>query len=580
VKNFSLQTRIISGFLFVGLLVLVVAIIGWSGNARLSRNIYIINNNVLPSIVSLSKVYRAQTAIQSALRLQVTPNSDYLNIKKEELETVKANFMRVDEGFAEYKKLTVNTDEKNLYQSLLPLFEDWKSTIGDLIKLNEDLGKFNINDPLQTQIDLSTQNKGSSPEFAQASNAAQVQKRLIESLIANERPTFKKSEAALIQLIEYNEKLGNEEKNRAKQDIDQTSFFALIGMFIGPLTAIVFGIYFSNAIAKPLGAKINHVVRVAEQIAAGNLTIQVPNTESKEEIGKLQNAFRKMSKNLNLAISQVNQAGLKVTQSTTQIAAVSQKFEATVTEQSALTHEVKATSEEIALTSGELVQTMNNVSEKAQATATAVSHSQADLMQLSTAMRQLVAATKSIASKLGVIDEKANNINSVVTTITTVADMTNLLSLNAAIEAEKAGEYGVGFSVIAREIRRLADQTGVATLQIEKMVKEMQSSVSAGVGEMGEFNNHVSNYVQQVSRISEQIALEIQQVQSLMPDFEQVSGSMEKQFEGAQQINTAITQLSEASQQTVASLHETNLAVNQLDDAAQTLQEIISRFKV
>ena len=106
-------------------------------------------------------------------------------------------------------------------------------------------------------------------------------------------------------------------------------------------------------------------------------------------------------------------------------------------------------------------------------------------------MRQLAESTESIGSKLSVISERAANINLVVTTITKVADQTNLLSINAAIEAEKAGEYGLGFLVVAREIRRLADQTAVATLDIERMVKEMQYSVSAGVMEMDKFSEQV-----------------------------------------------------------------------------------------
>ena len=106
-------------------------------------------------------------------------------------------------------------------------------------------------------------------------------------------------------------------------------------------------------------------------------------------------------------------------------------------------------------------------------------------------MRQLVESTASVSAKLGMIREKADSINAVVTTITKVADQTNLLSINAAIEAEKAGEYGRGFAVVATEIRRLADQTGVATYDIEQMVKEIQSAVSAGVMGMDNFSEQV-----------------------------------------------------------------------------------------
>ena len=95
-------------------------------------------------------------------------------------------------------------------------------------------------------------------------------------------------------------------------------------------------------------------------------------------------------------------------------------------------------------------------------------------------MGQVVDASAAINSRLATLSEKATNIGMVVTTITKVADQTNLLSLNAAIEAEKAGDYGRGFGVVATEIRRLADQTAVATSDIEQIVKEMQSAVAAG----------------------------------------------------------------------------------------------------
>src|SRR6266699_6172202 len=101
---------------------------------------------------------------------------------------------------------------------------------------------------------------------------------------------------------------------------------------------------------------------------------------------------------------------------------------------------------------------------------------------------------------LTAIQERAHDITTVVTTITKVADQTNLLSLNAAIEAEKAGEYGLGFAVVATEIRRLADQTAVATFDIEQMVKEILSAVSAGVMGMDKFSEEVRRGMQDVQQ--------------------------------------------------------------------------------
>lgn len=344
------------------------------------------------------------------------------------------------------------------------------------------------------------------------------------------------------------------------------------------IVAIIISILTANWIARP----ILRITKASQNMAGGNFD---QNVESSQiiEIEKLASSFNDMAgqlKNsfdqLNSVIVQANQVGMKVTSSTRQIAAAGKQLEATITQQAVSTNEVKATSTEIAATSGELAKTMEDITQKAQATASAASHSQASLTEMAATMHQLAAATTSMSVRLEIMNEKANNINSVVTTITKVADQTNLISLNASIEAEKAGEYGAGFAVVAREVRWLADKAALAASEIEETVKEIQSSVANGVVEMDKFSKQVSNYVERVGQISGQIAGVIEQVQSQTPQFEMVSHSMEGQSEGAQQISIAIAHLSESSQASVASLQETNQVLEQLNDTAQVLQGIIS----
>jgi len=236
--------------------------------------------------------------------------------------------------------------------------------------------------------------------------------------------------------------------------------------------------------------------------------------------------------------------------------------------------------EQISEVATELVDTMEQVALKSQETAGFASKGQTDLARMEEAMGSMEAASKSISGRLEAINEKAENITNVVTTITKVADQTNLLSLNAAIEAEKAGEYGRGFNVVAREIRRLADQTAVATLDIDQMVQEMQSAVSAGVMEMDKFIAEVNRSAEDVGRISVQLARIIEQVQALSPSFENVNVSMGQQSENAQKINLSMANLSEEMQQTMDSLRETYGAIEQLNEAARGLQDEVSRFKV
>jgi len=179
-----------------------------------------------------------------------------------------------------------------------------------------------------------------------------------------------------------------------------------------------------------------------------------------------------------------------------------------------------------------------------------------------------------------VLNEKASNINQVVTTITKVADQTNLLSLNAAIEAEKAGEYGRGFAVVATEIRRLADQTAVATYDIAQIVKEIQSAVSAGVMGMDKFSEEVRRGMQEIQQVGGQLSEIIQQVQALAPRCEAVNEGMQAHATGAEQITQALAQLGQAAQQTVESLRQSSQSIDGLNQVSTALRSGVSRFKL
>lgn len=387
----------------------------------------------------------------------------------------------------------------------------------------------------------------------------------------------------IVAAIERRDQIVSELENELKQinqAVSESQGFLLRVIVIGTALALIFTIVVGLLNSLPLKRQLPEVVNAAEAIADGNLTYSLAQTNDKTEVGQLLTAFQNMIKSLNDLISQAQRSGIQISTSTTQIAAAGKQLEATVNEQFASMNEVNATARQIAMTAGTLARSMDDVVRTAQETTNAASESQTNLDKIQSAMQKLAYTTSSISSKLKVMDEKANNINTVVTTITKVADQTNLLSLNAAIEAEKAGEYGAGFAVVAREIRRLADQSAVATLEIEQMVKEMQSSVSGGVIEVDKFRGEVKQYVDEVGNVSQQITNFITEVQGLAPRFVTVSQSMDEQYRGAEQISTAIAQLRDASQQTVQSIQETNYALTQLDDATRGLQREISQFKV
>ncbi len=342
------------------------------------------------------------------------------------------------------------------------------------------------------------------------------------------------------------------------------------------LVVLAIALFISNGITGPL----DEVVEAADQIAEGDLTMNVSSLERADEMGNLLRALQRMVRSLNDIVGQVQKSGLQVNTSVNQISVTGKQQQTTATEIASTATEIGATAKEISATSLELVNMMKDATAVAEDTATLAGKGQEGLSRMRETMTQLTDAAGLIQTKLGVLNEKAANINQVVTAITKIADRTNLLSLNAAIEAEKAGEYGRGFSVVATEIRRLADQTAVATYDIEQMVKEMQSAVSAGTLGMNQTAEDIRNGVKEVQAVGAQLAQIIQQVQALAPRFELVNSGMQSQATGGQQISDSLSQLTKSVQQTAQSLEQSNQAIEQLKTTAYALREGVARFKL
>nr|WP_314582909.1 methyl-accepting chemotaxis protein [uncultured Pseudomonas sp.] len=348
-----------------------------------------------------------------------------------------------------------------------------------------------------------------------------------------------------------------------------------ISLLVAVLVAAVCGLLLMRSILAPM----NRIVRILETMRTGDLSSRL-NLDRNDEFGSVQTGFNDMVTELAQLVSQAQRSSVQVTTSVTEIAATSKQQQATATETAATTTEIGATSREIAATSRDLVRTMTEVTSAADQASILAGSGQQGLARMEDTMHSVMGAADLVNSKLAILNEKAGNINQVVVTIVKVADQTNLLSLNAAIEAEKAGEYGRGFAVVATEVRRLADQTAVATYDIEQMVREIQSAVSAGVMGMDKFSEEVRRGMFEVTQVGEQLSQIIHQVQALAPRVLMVNEGMQAQATGAEQINQALVQLGDASSQTVESLRQASFAIDELSQVAVGLRSGVSRFKV
>ena len=275
------------------------------------------------------------------------------------------------------------------------------------------------------------------------------------------------------------------------------------------------------------------------------------------------------------SVSLLHKVGVHTCTSSNELAAVIHQQEATIEEQAMSSNEIVASAKEISSTAKELSSNMNEIAQIAEETSHKATESQQGLSRLDETMRSMVDASNVISTKLAILNDKAGNINSVVNLIIKIADQTNLLSLNAAIEAEKAGEYGLGFSVVATEIRRLSDQTSIATFDIEQILKEMQSQVSVSVMGMDKFAEEIHRNVENVRKIGHQLTGLIEQTKALSPRIERVFEGMQAQNIGTGQITESMSLFSEGIHQTAESIRNSRKTVTLLTDASQDVQRVV-----
>lgn len=539
-NNRTVRTRIILGFSAVILLMVGLCVFAFAQLHGIASQATALRSDSVPGLYLVGRIQSASIADHSAVEqlvleldtARIQANLAYLQGKTAE----QADFIKQYE-------LTITTAKDR------ELVEATKAALARLLIVRAEV--------IRLGKDPRTKTEAATLLHDQFEPAYDIFKNATESEVALEKRSAEDATARIQSAV----------------TLAQTGM--VVSLLVGFILASIAGYIVVQAVNRPLA----RLLAAMEFMRRGDYSQKVTMGQD-GEFSILAAGLNLVMDSLQEMIRRVQKSGLQVNTSATEIAATAQEQLSTASEVAATTSEIGATSKQISATSRELAGTIRDISDVAEKTATLAGSGQAGLVRMKTTMQQVMEASSSISARLATLSEKAGNIGIVVTTITKVADRTNLLSLNAAIEAEKAGDYGRGFAVVATEIRRLADQTAVATGDIEQMVKEMQSAVAAGVMGMDKFSEEVRRGVEVVQQVSGELSQIIHHVQALTPNFETVSDGMQSQSLGAQQISDSLSQLSEAAQQTVESLRQSNSAIGQLNDASRGLQDGVARFTI
>jgi methyl-accepting chemotaxis protein len=316
------------------------------------------------------------------------------------------------------------------------------------------------------------------------------------------------------------------------------------------------------------------------RFAEGDLTVEIIPEKEDDIIGKIFNQFNQVVKNIKAMIISLTDAVQATASASAQISSSAEEMAAGAQEQSTQTTEIAGAVEQMTKT---ILETSKNAASAAEQAKSAkeVAHaggkSTEDTIVGMTRISQVVEQAANTIKELGKSSEK---IGTIIEVIDDIADQTNLLALNAAIEAARAGEHGRGFAVVADEVRKLAERTTKATKEIGSMIKEIQKDTSGAVMAMESGTSEVEKGMALANESGHSLQEIINTTNGVLDVINQVAAASEEQSSAAEQISHSIEGINSVTQQSAAGVQEIARAAEDLNNLTVTLQRLIDQFKL
>jgi methyl-accepting chemotaxis protein len=322
---------------------------------------------------------------------------------------------------------------------------------------------------------------------------------------------------------------------------------------------------------------LGQMARVAEQISDGDLTVEVKPKSDKDVLGK---AFAAMVEKLRRIIGEMQESSSILFSSAQQFVAATTQVASAAAETAAAVAETTTTVEEVKQTAQLATQKAKFVSESAQS-ATQVSESgrksAADSIE---AMKQIREQMESIADSIVRLSEQGQAIGEIMLSVNDLAEQSNLLAVNASIEAAKAGEQGKGFAVVAQEVRNLAEQSKQATIQVRSILNDIQKATNAAVMVTEQGSKAVEAGVKQSVQAGESVQKLGESISEAAQAATQIAASSQQQMVGMDQVAQAMESIKTASTQNLASTKQTEVAAKNIQELGRKLTELVALYKV
>jgi methyl-accepting chemotaxis protein len=538
-RNMNIAPRAFLGFAVIGALMLILGIFSLTQMSNIRQSGDVIARDSVPSIRSLDKM------IDTSVRLRVLSYRLLVNrdpaVQQKTLDAMTARFQQMGIAQAVYEKLITADEEKSTYNEFLQLlsqyrqFEDRMRGYSRDNKLDE-LGKM-LNTELQQNSD--------------------------------------QMNVVLSKLVEINSKQ-SDDANRQAADQYSSAFNMVVALLIvATVLTLLFAWLLTNSITRP----ISQALTAAETIAEGNLTHPVK-VDGTDEAGRLLAAMHKMQEKLRDTLQSISG-------SADQLASAAEELNAVTDEGARGLARQNDEIEQAATAVNEMTSAVEEVARNAISTSDASKNATSsagdgrDLVQETvSAIERMSSDVQATADLVGNLAEESRDIGKVLDVIRGLADQTNLLALNAAIEAARAGEAGRGFAVVADEVRALAHRTQQSTSEIERMIGSIQGGTEKAVGSMRNSTERAASTLS----IAKGAGLALDTINTAIVEINErnlvIASAAEEQAQVAREVDRNLVNIRDLSAQSSDGASQTSAASGELTRLAVDLNGLVSRFRL
>ena len=351
------------------------------------------------------------------------------------------------------------------------------------------------------------------------------------------------------------------------------------GILLLTVLAALIAAVFSKFFVKAVTSAIRRVSDTAERVAAGDLTQKVE-TETDDEVGHLADTFNEMTDNLSGMIKKINEASTRLASASTQLSATSEQISKGAADQDSQVSRVAAAMEEMSASIQEVAGHSAEAARSSEEAAGIAKNGGGVMRSAVEKIEKISRSTNETATMVDALGRSSNRIGEIIAVINDIADQTNLLALNAAIEAARAGEQGRGFAVVADEVRKLSERTTKATKEIAEMIKTIQHDTSLAMEAMAEGGTEVNEGLGLVQDAEAALGVIVNRVGQVSEMVRRIAAASGEQGKASEDVTQNVENIAGVIRQNASAVHESTAAAQELARLAGTMQDLVSKFNV